>query len=184
MRLTPPPGALLSHEPVGREHDDIGVLSRRQRADPCFRDWRNGHPQRRRSVTARKAWRRRAAVGNSPIRLVMGAAGGVGGCDSAGSRVRARAAKLQPERRPRWSLIRFPAGDRLGAAPIRFGASARVDRRQNRRRGTALVRAAAQDKGRTNCASRATRFTRCASRGTGRTPGRSRSMRSGKPMSL
>jgi hypothetical protein len=68
MRLTPPPGALLSHEPVGREHDDIGVLSRRQRADPCFRDWRNGHPQRRRSVTARKAWRRRAAVGNSPPR--------------------------------------------------------------------------------------------------------------------
>jgi hypothetical protein len=68
MRLTPPSGALLSHEPVGREHDDIGVLSRRQRTDPCFRDWRNGHPQRRRSVTARKAWRRRAAVGNSPPR--------------------------------------------------------------------------------------------------------------------
>jgi hypothetical protein len=75
----------------------------------------------------------------------MGAAGGVGGCDSAGSRVRARAAKLQPERRPRWSLIRFPAGDRLGAAPIRFGASARVDRRQSAARNRSR-RAAAQEK--------------------------------------
>lgn len=43
-------------------------------------------------------------------------------------------------------MIRFPAGDRLGAVPIRFGASARVDRRQNRRRGTAFARAVAQEK--------------------------------------
>jgi hypothetical protein len=109
------------------------------------------------------------------------AQGGVGGCDRAGSRVRARAAKLQPERRPRWSLIRFPAGDRLGAAPIRFG---------RQRTGRPAAESAARNRsgpgGRARegpTAHRAQR-TRCASRGAGRTPGRSRSMRSGKPMSL